>query len=1058
MAEFIIPTKSNTKQSNQLEFQVPTKTQDFKAPTKTQEFKLPQKLPKEDVGLAENIYRTVVGGLRDTVQATAGFKDYLQKKVPYGNLLFPDLIPQNVKDELGMTPETEKLPEIKEPTYFGGQLVRDIVGFAIPYGVTGKVTKTGGIIKEALIKSPLVEQIAFSPYEQRLSNLAVDALGTETAKKFNLDIAKPIVEFLQANPEDTESEARFKMALEGIVTGTIFQKILDTTKYLKDKVFPKVETPETKLKDAEESPWGTSPSVKEKTLNESVKLDTQFKEPLEDVLDKKVLDEVNKDPNLVGPQQVQKRNSFYQKKADKAINYLSGKFNWYNPLKGLPDSDQYLKLRYRTLGRVAQVEDVSKKIYNTFSKATTKENDEIRRFLTDKDVSPSTISNSELRPAAINLKSTIQDIGNQLVKRGILPKEVVEANKGSYLPTVYLKYIDKDKALSYTKKKKDLDPEIKAMLGEIKEVEVLGSKAVLRPSEDIIFFDFFDEIMKNSEWSYKPSLVDFRGQRVSSTWLKEEAQRIRSETRKGLRPREELKFADEMEMLAEKADTNIQAKDLSQFKQVPKTKKYGRLQGAYIRKEIYEDVIAANDVVINKDNIALKILGDQGFVTKGTKLWKLSKVAMNPPTQIRNGVSNLILLHLSGVPLPKIPIRIYQAVEDIAKNGEYVKIAKKYGITQTSFNKQEIMEFKRKMRKFADKEGIISDFKDIAYLYADLSSSLYQRIEEIGKIAKIIDEVKKGASDADAALAAQKTLFDYSLVPPSVRYLRNAPLGMPFATFYYKVLPSLLDTAIRRPYKFAPYVAIPYAFHAYIADKYEVSQEEFEKFRNLLPEYIRNRGNAFVMPMKDEYGNWQLFDYSYFLPWSMFSSIAGSVKEGQLTEALNDAGILSSPVVQLATALETNIDPFTNKPIVDTTRSYPQQIADAMLYLWNMASPPWLTETGVAGKWRQAIDKEVDMFGDPRITKTQAMLRGLGVNLYPIDPEKSRQYNLYQFKKKYNDIIQSRNRRLRDKNLTQEERKNIIEGSNKQLEKLRQERDQFIEQTNIPDKLKKGEQ
>jgi hypothetical protein len=98
------------------------------------------------------------------------------------------------------------------------------------------------------------------------------------------------------------------------------------------------------------------------------------------------------------------------------------------------------------------------------------------------------------------------------------------------------------------------------------------------------------------------------------------------------------------------------------------------------------------------------------------------------------------------------------------------------------------------------------------------------------------------------------------------------------------------------------------------------------------------------------------------------------------------------------------------------------------------------------------------MFGDPRITKTQAMLRGLGVNLYPIDPEKSRQYNLYQFKKKYNDIIQSRNRRLRDKNLTQEERTNIIEGSNKQLEKLKQERDKFIEQTNIPDKLKKGEQ
>ena len=310
MAEFIVPTKSNANQSNQLE---------FKLPTKTQEFKLPQKLPKEDVGFAENIYRTVVGAVRDTAQATSEFKDYLQKKIPYGNLLFPDAIPQNIKDELGITPETEKLPEIKEPTYFGGQLVRDIVGFAIPYGVTGKVTKTGGILKETLIKSPLVEQIAFSPYEQRLSNLAVEALGTETAKKFNLDIAKPVVEYLQANPKDTESEARFKMALEGIVTGTVIEKVLDTAKYFKNKIFPKVETPETKIKDAEQSPWGTTPSVKEKTLNESVKLDTQFKEPLEDVLNKKALDEVKQDPNLVGPQQVQKEILSIKKKQIKRL-------------------------------------------------------------------------------------------------------------------------------------------------------------------------------------------------------------------------------------------------------------------------------------------------------------------------------------------------------------------------------------------------------------------------------------------------------------------------------------------------------------------------------------------------------------------------------------------------------------------------------------------------------------------------------------------------------------------------------------------------------------------
>ena len=70
---------------------------------------------------------------------------------------------------------------------------------------------------------------------------------------------------------------------------------------------------------------------------------------------------------------------------------------------------------------------------------------------------------------------------------------------------------------------------------------------------------------------------------------------------------------------------------------------------------------------------------------------------------------------------------------------------------------------------------------------------------------KIIDAMEReGMSEADAVLAAQEALFDYSMVPKSIRYLRQAPIGAPFITFYYKALPMLLKNFITAPHRFLP--------------------------------------------------------------------------------------------------------------------------------------------------------------------------------------------------------------------------------------------------------------
>jgi hypothetical protein len=166
---------------------------------------------------AENFYenlikRTYVGAARDLIQNTAGFVNFL------GDKFF---------DEQPL--EFVKLDPVQEPTYFGGGLSRDLLGFAVPFlGVSKAASAINTVTKipkattflgqsfRASLKGEVAVQFAFSPYEQRLSDL-VQAFPT---------LANPITEYLQADNEDSEGKARLKMAIEGGIVGVAFDKLL----------------------------------------------------------------------------------------------------------------------------------------------------------------------------------------------------------------------------------------------------------------------------------------------------------------------------------------------------------------------------------------------------------------------------------------------------------------------------------------------------------------------------------------------------------------------------------------------------------------------------------------------------------------------------------------------------------------------------------------------------------------------------------------------------------------------------------------------------------------
>jgi len=1000
---------------------------------------------EEDIGVGENIYRTAIGAVRDLSQGVVDFSSWVESTLPtsiqagliktdedgYQFLYGDEFV--NAKEKLkSQGIKSIELPKIEEPTYFGGSFVRDLTGFVVPFSRLKMITPVSKIGKgaEIVARGAVAERLAFSPFEQRLSNLI----------ESNPKLANPVTAYLKADPDDTESEATFKMALEGSITGSAIEGIISLAKTVKP-LFLSKNKPEPKTKTGEPFTVKDQPdSAKEKTISENLQT---ISEPLDDVN----ITSVEAAPGLLGRK--------WQTMADKVIDFTSSKFPNYKPLKSLPNQDKYLTLRGLTTGKLEAVKDLSKNVFETFSKLKPDENLAVKNFLT-KEGTESAIKNVDVLKKAKELRSAIDTVGKSLTDAGILSKEVIKQGEGSYLPRLYLKYFGKSNNMGYTKQRKELPQDTKDFLGEIQEVGLLGSKAIEAPMSDIVRHGFFKKIAEDSNWNLKAGLIKFQGKDVSPLWLKDESDRIAREIRDGLRPSKDNKIIKEMDSLIDKANLNINKADLSLYKKIPETKHYGTLRGSYIRKEIADDIIGAGDFAGKEAGFAKSVLGDGGLITKGTKLWKMSKVALNPPTQIRNALSNVILLNLSGIRWRDMPNRLLNAWNDIGKNGVYSQIAKKYGVVNSTFSKQEMIEINKAYLKAKAKAtgNVIDKAKYIAGSIGDAASNAYQFMEILGKTAKIIDEMAKGVDEGTAALNAQKTLFDYSLVPPSVRYLRNAPVGMPFVTYYYKVLPNLIETAIRHPERYAPYIALPYAYHSLLADYKGVTNEDFEKLKKALPEYLRDGGKALAMPVKDNQGRWQFLDFSYFLPWSAFTGIAKSAADLNVQKFFSNSGLLGSPLPQLITAVLGNKDPFSQREIVNRFDPPEKKVADTMMYLWRMSMPTWLTDIGFAGKLKEVLDKDVNRYGDPKITMTQAITRLVGVNIYPIDPQKSRVQNIKLMKGEITGIKSRRTRVLKDKNLSTEDRKKINDKYMKMIKERTKQIKDYIKESRIPERLK----
>ena len=204
---------------------------------------------KDDFSITNEAYNIIVGGARNVLAGTLdlmGFAEQLQpgqigaaigKAVKDGDASALNVLnkiteqPSPLKDLANKVAAPESMrptltsdigfPEYKVgekeiPLGFKdvpvGEFIQDIGQFMVPYSrITKGMDLVGAKNLPEMVKQgskvigagAVAEQFAFSPYEERLSNVIQETIPNQ------------YTEFLAADPSDNEAVARFKMAIEG---------------------------------------------------------------------------------------------------------------------------------------------------------------------------------------------------------------------------------------------------------------------------------------------------------------------------------------------------------------------------------------------------------------------------------------------------------------------------------------------------------------------------------------------------------------------------------------------------------------------------------------------------------------------------------------------------------------------------------------------------------------------------------------------------------------------------------------------------------------------------
>ena len=212
--------------------------------------------------------------------------------------------------------------------------------------------------------------------------------------------------------------------------------------------------------------------------------------------------------------------------------------------------------------------------------------------------------------------------------------------------------------------------------------------------------------------------------------------------------------------------------------------------------------------------------------------------------------------------------------------------------------------------------------------------------------------------------------------------------------------------------------------------------------------WAQKRSMMVPVPWRDSAGRIQFTDLGPFLPWTMFSDAAGAIGKGDVTGAATGVAgsfISGGPIGSMLAAVATGgVDPFTDRPIVPPGEPPAKAVGHWASYLWTLWAPPWVTESGFAGKMTNAMTGSTNKYGDPRTTAGQAAATLVGLNLYGVNPDTTFALEATRMQKEIADVRIRMVQTLQDRGLSAERRKEVVTEYTEEMRRRAQKLEDYL--------------
>ena len=676
----------------------------------------------------------------------------------------------------------------------------------------------------------------------------------------------------------------------------------------------------------------------------------------------------------------------------------------------VPNSADALFRRYRLLGGLDKVERTITHVFDRLKVFDRQTNGLIFEYLRGQ-VGLHDVPQEAQRLAKAIMRLNTQ-IGKAMVERGLITEKVRQKHEGRYVHYLYAKHVLGDKAdyLMSPTAKLDLGPTIgrkkgmteyqRDVAGLIRDASIAVPIGMGKALSDMVKHDYLKDILLNEDWTWHPSyrqipMPDGSVRTLSIGKLVQEVKDLEKLSEEF--PDDAIK-ADNLERHRKALEeAQEETKNMPEdFKLVPTSPSYGPLSGAFVRREIVDDLIPLSGGLDVHSGEAYKTV--MAAITHSTTIFKAVKVALNPPTAVRNIISNFIQNNIrpGGPPLRKIPSHVVQAVKAIRNKDKFYKEARRNGVFRTNFSVVEVDEI---LSRFAAVDDTAwSTFIDaIRYL-----SQYYGKIDDIAKLTIYHQMRRDGHSEQVSTLEAQEWGMDYSLAPRSVRQARRNVL--PFSTYQYKIAPLLYKSLTNQPWKIGKFITAAPIIAAATALRYGLDEEDWDELLKNLPAYIQKEKSFIIMPWKNKEDQWQWVNLEYFFPWGNWAGLFKDASAGEIGRVFKGLGF-SNPAFSIASVIATTvhkppIDDFTGKPIYNMLNTPEVKVAKMMEWLQTKWMPSALTGKGAYPSSKAALQDlayrlskekigkplEADRWGT-KISGGQALAKWFGVNITSINPE-----------------------------------------------------------------------